>query len=259
MALPANVVHHPQSSGPAWHALRKGRIGASSMGKCIGVSEYVDPYSEFGHILRKADGRSLPGEFDYTNESIQHGITAEPLICDLFARITGLDLKPGGIYTSTDGFCASPDRLVYHYDILVATLEVKAPRSLYNTSVLPLEHLIQAQAQAQMAGLKRAYYAYAQLPVGGPYPAELPLDTPMQIWAIDWPFDWMTNYVWPRLFQFQEKLSHPETWPTYINGRANRVPRVSLWTSDLPRSGINKTLVYTTQPYGRMPLRQFRI
>ncbi len=230
------------------------------------------------------------GEFD-SSEQAEHGIACEPLIADLYARISGYQLKPGGLYKDDRGYGASPDRTVYAAGVPVGLLEIKAPwNGLYQTGKLKMDHIVQVgavcalgahmghysafslhtlplifvpgltptlskmQMQMWLSGFKWCDYAYAWIDHEKPVPDVLPLDTPMQVFRFHYSPDWIDLYLEPRLAQFRWWLSNPTEWPRDETGRPVRSPfGPKLEREDL--KPIKRRIMYTTEPYARKKLR----
>ncbi len=143
------------------------RINSSDMGTVCGLNPHKHPRDLYTEIRSQQDGT---WERQPMSRAQQHGVTCEPLLVDLFKKVTGHDVEPSAFFRHyreelAPLFGASPDGIVLSRGMdqdgepegtPIAVLEIKAPTG--EKPVLWDNYVPQIMAQMWMSGLKYAYF-----------------------------------------------------------------------------------------------------
>ena len=111
-------IEYCEQQSPEWFELKRGRIGGTRFQQVISGKKNRLIYDLLDEQLSEF---LFPD--DYISDDMQFGIDNEPIACDLYADMTGLDLiKVGAIMSDfSDIHLASPDRITSDLKHVVET------------------------------------------------------------------------------------------------------------------------------------------
>ena len=101
-------------------------MGASEAATACGISTYCLPYSFYDHLIGLMDGGD---EENTETEATIHGHVCEPLVTEIYERVTGYKTEEANYWESNeqpDWWGCSPDRKVYINGVFAGLLEDKA-------------------------------------------------------------------------------------------------------------------------------------
>jgi len=114
-----------------WLELRRGprrmRVGGSEAATACGISNYCRSYSFYDHIIELMEGGK---EEHFESAPTIHGHRCEPLVADIYEKITGNKTEEANYWVSAETpnwWGCSPDRKVYINGKFEGLLEIKSP------------------------------------------------------------------------------------------------------------------------------------
>lgn len=143
---------------PEWYAIKRGRIGASSLYRWLATSKAAKTLGQplkprLDYEKELMFERQFNTSFEiYVNSAMQEGIDYEDFAAKQYALLKSVTLEEQGCYYN-DFFCASPDRKIAG---LNAGIEVKIVKDNTFTEILvsgvPDNHYKQIQGQLWATG-----------------------------------------------------------------------------------------------------------
>lgn len=157
--VPAPVYHYEIEQGTdEWHALRRGRITASTIDCLLTASGKPADNATSRAALYKLLGERLTGESEpsHYNDDMARGHLLEPYARDIYARHYGRPVRQCGFIVATLGNVEigySPDGLVGDDGLQ----EIKSPRAKKHlqallTDTVPPEYISQVQTGLAVSG-----------------------------------------------------------------------------------------------------------
>ena len=147
-----------ESSDPAWHEARSGRIGGSEVGAIVGASRYESAYSLWAKKLGLIDSNKTENEFMYWGKAL------EPVVINRFAEghpeLTVLRDVGTWVSLSNEKYLANPDAILQNANGDYGILEIKTAR--YSDDWLngvPQYYMTQVQWYLAVFGFSYAYVA----------------------------------------------------------------------------------------------------
>jgi putative phage-type endonuclease len=147
-----------ESSDPAWHEARAGRIGGSEVGAIVGASRYESAYSLWAKKLGLIESEKTENEFMYWGKAL------EPVVIDRFAKEhPELEvLRDVGTWVSltNDKYLANPDAILKNANGDYGVLEIKTARYSDDwANGVPQYYVTQVQWYLAVFGFSYAYVA----------------------------------------------------------------------------------------------------
>ena len=140
-----------------WLALRK--IGGSDAATTAGLNPFKSRYALWTELIDPVDN-------DETNERMEWGKRAEPMIAEAFAQRTGLEVQPFPYLLSHpehEWMTANIDRLVLPDDNVPEVLEIKfvgeRQAENWSTDRVPDHYMLQGQHYLAVTGLPGVHFA----------------------------------------------------------------------------------------------------
>ena len=146
------------SSDPAWHEARAGRIGGSEVGAIVGASKYESAYSLWAKKLGLIDSNIEENEFMYWGKAL------EPVVIDRFAKehpeLTVLRDVGTWVSLTNDKYLANPDAILESANGEYGVLEIKTARYSDDwANGVPQYYVTQVQWYLSVFGFDYAYVA----------------------------------------------------------------------------------------------------
>ncbi len=146
------------SSDPAWHEARAGRIGGSEVGAIVGASKYESAYSLWAKKLGLIDSDIEENEFMYWGKAL------EPVVIDRFAKehpeLTVLRDVGTWVSLTNDKYLANPDAILENANGDYGILEIKTARYSDDwANGVPQYYVTQVQWYLSVFGFDYAYVA----------------------------------------------------------------------------------------------------
>ncbi len=155
-----------EQRSPEWFAARLGKITASSISNLMKKTKYGESQYKKNYRLELAIERLTGKQAKVVplNDAMKNGIEREPEARDLFAKISGLDVKECGAYNHPEikNAGASPDGIVNDGNMDFC-LEIKCPTMVTHASNLmdtkvPSQYIHQIMWQMACTGNMGAYF-----------------------------------------------------------------------------------------------------
>jgi putative phage-type endonuclease len=147
-----------ESSDPAWHEARSGRIGGSEVGAIVGASKYESAYSLWAKKLGLIDSEVAENEFMYWGKAL------EPVVIDRFAQehpeLTVLRDMGTWVSLTNQQYLANPDAVLQNANGEYGILEIKTARYSDDwANGVPQYYVTQVQWYLAVFGFSYAYVA----------------------------------------------------------------------------------------------------
>ena len=147
-----------ESSDPAWHEARSGRIGGSEVGAIVGASRYESAYSLWAKKLGYIDSKKEENDFMYWGKAL------EPVVIDRFAKehpeLTVMRDVGTWVSLSNQSYLANPDAILIDADGKHGILEIKTARYSDDwANGVPQYYMTQVQWYLSVFGFDYAHVA----------------------------------------------------------------------------------------------------